>query len=84
MKAINKNNLTEHLIEYQLQMVGLTTQMIKDDPNWFNNNTITLEQLKEFKSYALTMIKVVYRTNSYVNNKLYGWFILKYGLKLAD
>ena len=39
MKAkVNRTNITDHLIEYQLKMIGKTVDEIKEDELWYNNN----------------------------------------------
>ena len=52
-EKVNRTNITDHLIEYQLQMIGKTVEDVKDDEEWYFNNTFTQEQHEEFKRYAI-------------------------------
>ena len=49
MKAkVNRANITRHLIEYQLDMVGKRLVDTLDDDMWYFNWTMTQEQHEEF------------------------------------
>jgi len=79
---INKKNLGDHLIEYQLNMIGKTIQDIIDDQQWYSNNTMTKEQMEIFKIYAIPLIKKVYRCSEKKAIGLFSWFDLQYGLRI--
>jgi uroporphyrinogen-III decarboxylase len=80
-KKINRTNITEHLIEYQLNMIGKTIDVVKNDEKWYENNTITIEQEEEFKKYAIPLLKKIFKFNKSKAESTFGWFILGYGLK---
>ena len=81
---VNKENLTEHLIKYQLDLVGKTYDDALKDERWYSNYTITEEQNKEFTKYATSIIKKVYKCNkSHTQSRLF-WFNLNYGLKVES
>ncbi len=56
-KTINRQNITDHLIEYQLKIIGKTIDEVTNDEKWFTNNTMTPEQHEEFKAYAIPLLK---------------------------
>jgi len=85
MKAtINRTNITDHLIEYQLKMVGKTIDEIKDDEKWYFNNTMTEEQYEEFKRYAMPLLKKIFKFNKSRAEQTFGWFILQFGLRIKS
>lgn len=81
---INRENITEHLVEYQLNMIGKSIQEVKDDELWFSNNTITSQQEEEFKKYALPLLQKVFKFNKKKAISTLNWFLLAYGLRVKD
>lgn len=85
MKAkINRENITKHLIEYQLNMVGKKLEDTLDDDLWYFNNTMTPEQHEEFKSYAIPLLKKVFKFNKTKAESTFGWFNLQFGLRIKS
>ncbi len=85
MKAkVNRTNITDHLIEYQLKMVGKTVDDIKEDELWYTNNTMTEEQHEEFKRYAIPLLKKIFKFNKSKAESTFGWFDLQFGLKIIN
>ena len=85
MKAkVNRTNITDHLIEYQLKMVGKTIDEIKEDELWYINNTMTEEQHEEFKRYAIPLLKKIFKFNKSKAESTFGWFDLQFGLKIIN
>ena len=83
MKAkVNRTNITDHLIEYQLKMVGKTVDEIKEDEKWYFNNTMTEEQHEEFKRYAIPLLKKIFKFNKGKAESTFSWFDLQFGLKI--
>ena len=83
MKAkVNRTNITDHLIEYQLKMVGKTVDEIKEDELWYSNNTMTEEQHEEFKRYAIPLLKKIFKFNKSKAESTFGWFDLQFGLRI--
>lgn len=81
-KTINRQNITDHLIEYQLKMIGKTIDEITTDEYWFTNNTMTPEQHEEFKAYAIPLLKKVFKFNKAKAEQTFSWFDLSYGLRI--
>jgi hypothetical protein len=85
MKAkVNRTNISEHLIEYQLNMIGKTINDIKGDEEWYSNNTMTQEQHDEFKRYAIPLLKKIFKFNKTKAEQTFGWFDLQFGLKINN
>lgn len=84
MNKINRTNIAEHLIEYQLNMVGKTMQEAKEDDMWFFNWTFTQEQHDKFKGYAIPLIKKVLKCNKKKAESIFAWFDLEFGLRTIE
>ena len=61
MAKINRENIADHLVDYQLGMVGKSTQEAFMTKEWYSKWTMTQEQHDEFKAYALPLIKKVFK-----------------------
>jgi len=81
---INRLNIADHLIEYQLNMVGKTVEEAKKDDMWFFNWTITQDQADEFKNYAIPLLKKVFKCNKSRAEGIFSWFSLEFGLRVKD
>lgn len=85
MKAkINRTNVTDHLIQYQLEMIGKTISDIKNDEKWYYNNTITQEQQNQLEAYAIPLLKKVFKFNKSKAEMTFSWFILQFGLRIKN
>ncbi len=83
-QKINRTNITKHLIEYQLAIINKTLVETFDDDNWYFNWTITRQQQKEFKKYAVPLLKKTFKFN---NRKAYAnfeWFYVQFGLRIKN
>ena len=81
---VNRLNIADHLIEYQLSMVGKTIEDAKKDDMWFFNWTMTQEQADEFKAYAIPLLKKVFKCNKSRAEGIFSWFSLEFGLRVKD
>ena len=85
MKAkVNRANITRHLIEYQLDMVGKRLVDTLDDDMWYFNWTMTQEQHEEFKAYAIPLLKKIFKFNKGRAESTFGWFDLQFGLRIKN
>jgi hypothetical protein len=85
MKAkVNRANITRHLIEYQLDMVGKRLVDTLDDDMWYFNWTMTQEQHDEFKRYAIPLIKKIFKCNKARAESTFGWFDMQFGLRIKN
>jgi hypothetical protein len=82
--GINRTNIATHLVEYQLAMIGKTIEEAKKDDMWFFNWTITQKQADELKSYAIPLIKKVFKCNKSRAERTFSWFSLEFGLRVKD
>jgi hypothetical protein len=81
---INRENISRHLIEYQLAMVGKSMMDTLDDDKWYFNITMTTEQFTEFKKYSIKLIKKIFKCNTSRALKTFDWFNLAFGLRIKN
>lgn len=79
---INRANISEHLIEYQLAMIGKTIEEAKRTEFWYTDWTITEEQYEEFRKYAIPLLKKVFKFNTRKAESTFQWFNLQFGLRI--
>jgi hypothetical protein len=82
MKPINRENITDHLVEYQLAMIGKTLEEAKSFEGWYSKWSMTEEQYSDLKAYALPLIKKVFKCNSGRARSTFEWFNLSFGLRI--
>lgn len=78
---IDRTNVSRHLLEYQLNMIGRYSAEIKSNPNWFKIWTITDLEYNYFKAYAIPLLKKVFKINTNKAESILTWFDLQFGLK---
>jgi len=81
---ITRDNITKHLIEYQLQMVGKSLLDTLDDDMWYFNITMTQAEYEEFRKYAVKLIRKTFRCNRLKGEKTFDWFNLQFGLRIKN
>ncbi len=81
---INRANITRHLIEYQLDMVGKRLEDTLNDDLWYFNWTMTREQHNQFKAYAIPLLKKIFKFNKGKAESTFQWFDLQFGLRIKS
>ena len=79
--SVNRMNISDHLIEYQLNLIGIEKLSDVED---YNKLTITEKQHRLFRSYAIPLLKKVFKFNKNKAESTFGWFILQYGLNIKN
>ena len=83
-EKVTRINISEHLVEYQLNLIGKTSKQALANSNWYNEWTITENQIKFLKSYAIPLLKKIFKFNKAKAEDTFLWFLLQYGLKLKN
>ncbi len=84
MPKINRFNITEHLLNVQLKMVNKTMFEAMQNPDWFQEWTMTTEQYEMLKAYSIPLLKKTFKFNTNKAKSTFDWFNLQYGLKIKD
>jgi spore coat protein CotF len=74
--------MIQHLLEYQIALIGKTMVDTYNDDKWYSKWTITAEQKRQFRSYSIKIIKKVFRCNSKRADETFEWFYSVFGLKI--
>jgi len=82
IQKINRANILNHLMEYQLDMVGKTMLNTLNDDKWYFNFTMTRAQLEQFHAYAIPLIKKTFHCNKGKAEETFQWFRQNLGLRL--
>jgi len=81
---INRENISEHLLDYQLDMIGKSIQEAHMTREWYDKWTMTQEQHDQFKAYALPLIKKVFKCNKSRAESTFDFFDLQFGLRIKN
>lgn len=81
-KKIDRTNITEHLIEYQLNMIGKTIDKATEVEDWHYQWTLTQKQYELFKTYAIPLLKKVFKFNKTKAESTFNWFYSNFGLRI--
>jgi hypothetical protein len=84
MSKINRETISEHLIDYQLDMIGKSIQEAHMTKEWYNKWTMTQEQHDKFKAYALPLLKKVFKCNKSRAESTFDFFDLQFGLRIKN
>lgn len=82
MEKITRMNVGEHLLDYQLKMIGKTRVDILADDRWYFNWTMTRAQLVEFKQYAIPLLQKTFKFNRMKAEKTFEWFRTTFGVRI--
>jgi hypothetical protein len=83
-KKISRENVTSHLLEYELGLIGKDLTVLVDDDRFRFNNTLTRIQYQEFKKYAIKLLKKTFKFNSSKALDTFEWFYQKFGLRIKN
>lgn len=84
MKTINRLNVAEHLLEYQLSLIGKTTFDALKDDMWIFNWTLSPEKYEQLRNYSIKILKKVFKFNKTKAEETFSWWHLQFGLKIKS
>ena len=84
MAKINRENIGDHLVDYQLGIIGKSMQEAYMTREWYSKWTMTQEQHDKFKAYAIPLMKKVFKINKGRAEANFQWFDLQFGLRIKD
>lgn len=77
----NRQNISEYLLEYQLNILGRTSSETSSKSNWKNIWKLSYKQKESFKEFALSTFKKVFKFNKIKSIETYKFFDEKFGLR---
>ena len=83
-KRITRENVADHLFDYQLEMIGKTRIDILDNDRWRFDFTMTQEQLVDFTSYAIPLLQKTFRYNRRKALDTFEWFRMQFGIRIKN
>ena len=81
---ITRINVSEHLLEFQFNILGKTMSDTIEETWWKTEWRLSVKQKKLFRSYAMGVLKKVFRFNTSKALKTYDFFDNNFGLPLID
>jgi hypothetical protein len=80
---ITRANISEHLVDYQLAMIGKTIEEARITEFWYSEWTMTQAQHEEFKKYAIPLLKKVFKFNTRKAESTFQFFDFQFGLRIT-
>ena len=81
---ITRENIGEHLFDYQLNMIGKTRIEVLDSPNWRFDFTMTGVQLIDLMLYAIPLLQKTFRFNRKKALSTFEWWRVQFGIRIKD
>lgn len=81
---VNRETIADHLLDYQLGIVGKSMQEAYMTKEWYNKWTLTQKQHDEFKAYAIPLLKKVFKCNKARAEETFNFFDLQFGLRIKN
>ena len=84
MKKVDRTNIGEHLVDYELTMIGKTMAEAYKNEKWFHEWTMNDEQFNQLKAYALPLIRKTFKCNRTKAEEIFNWWNLGFGLRIDN
>lgn len=81
---ISRNNIGEHLFDYQLQLIGKTRVDVIDDDRWRFNFTMTRQQMEDFRRYSIPLMQKVFKFNRKKAEDCFLWWNQMFGVRIKN
>lgn len=79
---ITRENLVNHMMDYQLNLADKTRVDLIDDIDWKINFQLSYEQYKHFRGYSINLMRKVYKINRKKAESNFYWFYKLFGFKI--
>lgn len=84
MEKVKRENIGEHLFDYQLKMIGKIRMNVVDDDKWYSHFTMTRNQYIEFRKYAVSLMMKTFRCNKNKALSIFEWYWQQFGVKIKN
>jgi hypothetical protein len=82
MEKVNRENVAEHLLDFQLSLLGKTRVDIVNDDKFRFNTTIRREELMAFKKYAIPLLQKIFHFNKTKAKDTFDWWYMRFGVRV--
>ena len=82
--TINRINITTHLVEYELEMVGKTLVDAFNDDRWRFKFTMTRNQYVQYHSYVIPLLKKTFKVRKSKAEGIFEWYWQQFGLRIKN
>ena len=82
--TINRINITKHLIEYELEMIGKKLVDILDVENYTKSFSMTRNQYNQFHSYAIPLLKKTFKIRKSIAEDTFEWYWKMFGIQIKN
>ena len=65
----------------QLELAGVYPKVLKEDKEWFYNNTISRDKAEEWKHWFIAETRKIFKITKKKAEQEFTWFHLNYGLR---
>ncbi len=79
---VTRQNISEHLFEYQLSLIGKTVKDVINKPDWRVYWNFRQEHSDKLRAYAIPLIKKTFKCNKTKAEKIFDFFLVNFGLKV--
>ena len=83
-KLINRDNIYQHLLEKQFNLIDMTIQNALLERGWKEKWTITKAQLQQLENYSVPLLKKTFKFSKKKAVATFAWFLLQHGLKVKN
>jgi len=77
-----RESFTLAAVNKQLEIAAVNFSVLKEDKEWFRNNTITQKQWEEWKKWFISEARKTFKLNKLAAEKEFTFFDLNYGLRI--
>lgn len=79
---ITRENISTHLLSFELALVGKDISILLEDDKWKFNHPLSFSQFEMFQIYAIKLIKKTYKCNRKKAENTFEFFWKEFGLRL--
>jgi|694.fasta_scaffold37092_2 aminoglycoside/choline kinase family phosphotransferase len=79
-----KDEVVLEILNKQLSYFDKTVDDVKDNEKWYEENSFTEEQFKEWKNFSIELLRKKLKFNKTFAEKQFMWINLMWGFKVKE
>ena len=79
-----KDEVVLEILNKQLSYFDKTVDDVKDNEKWYEENSFTEEQFKEWKNFSIELLRKKLKFNKTFAEKQFMWINLMWGFKVEE